>query len=180
MAQDRGSWIGDLIPRRKLSHAGKDVYRHLDDGVAIFASDLASNIQIVFWNCLTRFPGKYRFRISAYAYQTDQPVLFHLNGGRENLGDPPYLIDYFEVPPGEPTVVEFVTEMEARRNIRLLVDTKIRPRDLERRWGRSELRRPRPGFAVARGGRSVTGILAATELSAVTRQSSTAACRWRK
>ena len=105
----------------------KDVYRHLDDGVAIFASDLASNIQIVFWNCLTRFPGKYRFRISAYAYQTDQPVLFHLNGGRENLGDPPYLIDYFEVPPGQPTVVEFVTEMEARRNIRLLVDTKIQP-----------------------------------------------------
>ena len=113
----------------------KNVYRHVDDGVAIFASDLASNIQIVFWNCLTRFPGKYRFRISAYAYQTDEPVLFHINGGRENLGDPPYLIDYFEVPPGEPTLVEFETEMEARRNIRLLVDTKIRPRDLERRGG---------------------------------------------
>lgn len=116
----------------------KNVYRHVDDGVAIFASDLASNIQIVFWNCLTRFPGKYRFRLSAYAYQTDEPVLFHLNGGRENLGDPPYLIDYFEVPPGEPTVVEFVTEMDARRNIRLLVDTKIRPRELERRGGAAD------------------------------------------
>jgi hypothetical protein len=113
----------------------QDVYRHLDDGVAVFASDLASNIQIVFWNCLTRFPGKYRFRISAYAYQTDRPVLFHLNGGTENLGDAPYLIDYFEVSPGEPTVLEFVEEMEARRNIRLLVDTEIRPRDLERLGG---------------------------------------------
>ncbi|MDF1841389.1 MAG: DUF1592 domain-containing protein [Rubripirellula sp.] len=119
-----------------------DVYRHLEDGVAIFASDLASNIQIVFWNGLTRFPGKYRFRISAYAYQTDEPVLFHLNGGRENLGDPPYLIDYFEVPPGEPTVLEFVTEMEARRNIRLLVDTKIRPRDLQRRGGAANYEGP--------------------------------------
>lgn len=120
----------------------KDVYRHLDDGVAIFASDLASNIQIVFWNCLTRFPGRYRFRISAYAYQTDQPVLFHLNGGRENLGDPPYLIDYFEVPPGQPTVVEFVTEMEARRNIRLLVDTKISPRELKSRGGAANYEGP--------------------------------------
>ncbi len=130
-------WILDrrFDPKEEAVTRRNDVYRHLDDGVAIFASDLASNIQLVFWNCLTRFPGKYRFRISAYAYQTDQPVLFHINGGTENLGEPPYLIDYFEVPPGEPTVVEFVTEMEARRNIRLLVDTEIRPRDLQRRGG---------------------------------------------
>lgn len=137
-------WILDrrFDPKSEAVTKRSDVYRHLDDGVAIFASDLASNIQIVFWNCLTRFPGKYRFRLSAYAYQTDQPVLFHLNGGRENLGDPPYLIDYFEVPPGQPTVVEFVTEMEARRNIRLLVDTKIRPRELQRRGGAADYTGP--------------------------------------
>lgn len=106
------------------------VYKHLDDGVAIFASDLASNIQIVFWNFLTRHRGKYRFRISAYAYQSDKPVIFHVNGGTDNLGDPPYLIDYFEAPPGKPTVIEFQAQMEAGRNIRLLVDTETRPRDL--------------------------------------------------
>lgn len=137
-------WILDrrFDPKKESVTRRTNVYRHLDDGVAIFASDLASNIQIVFWNCLTRFPGKYRFRLSAYAYQTDEPVLFHINGGRENLGDPPYLIDYFEVPPGEPTVVEFVTEMEARRNIRLLVDTETRPRDLERRGGAADYEGP--------------------------------------
>ncbi|MGE0756856.1 MAG: DUF1592 domain-containing protein [Pirellulaceae bacterium] len=111
------------------------VYRHLDDGVAIFSSDLASNIQIVFWNFLTRNPGKYRFRISAYAYQSDKPVLFHINGGTDNLGEPPYLIRYFEAPPGPPTIIEFVETMEARRNIRLLVDTEVRPRDLQREGG---------------------------------------------
>ena len=111
------------------------VYRHLDDGVAIFASDLASNIQIVFWNFLTRTRGEYRVRISAYAYQTEKPVLFHINGGTSDLGDPPYLIGYFEAPPGKPTVIEFVERFESGRNIRLLVDTETRPRDLERMGG---------------------------------------------
>jgi mono/diheme cytochrome c family protein len=111
------------------------VYRHLDDGVAIFASDLASNIQIVFWNFQTRDRGKYRFRISANAYQTDKPVLFHVNGGTMDLGDPPYLVGYFEAPPDKPAVIEFVEQMEAGRNIRLLVDTEVSPRDLQRMGG---------------------------------------------
>lgn len=137
-------WVFDrrIDPKKEVATRRKDVYRHLNDGVAVFASDLASNIQIVFWNFLTRFPGKYRFRISAYAYQTDDPVLFHINGGTDNLGDPPYLIDYFEVPPGEPTVVEFEVDMEARRNIRLLVDTPIRPRELERMGGAADYQGP--------------------------------------
>jgi cytochrome c5 len=118
------------------------VYRHLDDGVAIFASDLASNIQIVFWNFLTRDRGKYRFRISAYAYQTEKPVLFHVNGGTSNLGDPPYLIGHFEASPGEPRVIEFVEQMEAGRNIRLLVDTEMRPRDLQRNGGAENYQGP--------------------------------------
>ena len=127
-----------IDPKTEIATRRKDVYRDLDDGVAVFASDLASNIQIVFWKFLTRHPGKYRFRLSAYAYQTDEPVLFHINGGTDNLGEPPYLIDYFEVSPGEPTIVEFVVEMEARRNIRLLVDTDIRPRDLNRDGGAAD------------------------------------------
>jgi hypothetical protein len=114
----------------------------LGDGLAIFASDLASNIQIVFWNFLTRHRGPYRFRISAYAYQSDQPVLFHINGGTNDLGDPPNLIDYFEVPPGPPTVIEFVQQMEAGRNIRLLVDTEMKPRELERLGGATDYKGP--------------------------------------
>jgi hypothetical protein len=123
-----------------------DVYRHTDDGVAIFASDLASNIQIVFWNFHTRDRGKYRFRISAYAYQTDKPVIFHVNGGTNDLGEPPYLIGYFEAPPDKPTVIEFVEQMEAGRNIRLLVDTEMKPRELARIGGAAGYQGP--GLAV--------------------------------
>jgi hypothetical protein len=131
-----------LDPKAEIATRRKDVYRHLDDGVAVFGSDLASNIQIVFWRFLTRSPGKYRFRISAYAYQTEDPLMFHINGGTDNLGEPPFLIDYFEVPPGEPTVVEFVAELEAGRNIRLLVDTDVRPRDLQRQGGAADYQGP--------------------------------------
>lgn len=116
----------------KTAARRQGVSRQLEDGVAIFASDLASNIQTVLWSFLTRDRGTYRFRISAYAYQSEQPVIFHVNGGTENLGDPPYLIGHFEVPPHQPTVIEFSERMEAGRNIRILVDTEIRALTLQR------------------------------------------------
>jgi len=100
----------------KTATRQQGVSRELDDGVAIFASDLSSNIQTVFWSFLTRDRGKYRFRISAYAYQSEKPVIFHVNGGTDDLGVEPYLIGHFEVPPDKPTVVEFVEQMEAGRN----------------------------------------------------------------
>lgn len=116
----------------KTATRRQGVSRNLDDGVAIFASDLSSNIQTVLWSFLTRDRGKYRFRISAYGYQSEKPVLFHVNGGTSDLGEEPYLIGYFEAPPGKPTVVEFVEQMEAGRNIRILVDTEMRALTLQR------------------------------------------------
>lgn len=116
----------------KTATRQQGVSRNLDDGVAIFASDLSSNIQTVLWSFLTRDRGKYRFRISAYACQSEKPVLFHVNGGTNNLGEEPYLIGYFEAHSGKPTVVEFVEQMEAGRNIRILVDTEMRALTLQR------------------------------------------------
>jgi cytochrome c5 len=126
----------------KTATPRQGVSRNLDDGVAIFTSDLSSNIQTVLWSSLTRDRGKYRFRISAYAYQTAKPVLFHVNGGTNDLGEEPYLIDYFEVPPGKPTVIEFVEQMEAGRNIRILVDTEMRPITLQRMGGVAKYKGP--------------------------------------
>ena len=126
----------------KTATRRQGVSRNLDDGVAIFTSDLSSNIQTVLWPSLTRERGKYRYRISAYAYQTEKPVLFHVNGGTNDLGEEPYLIDYFEVPPGKPTVIEFVEQMEAGRNVRILVDTEMRPITLQRMGGVAKYKGP--------------------------------------
>ena len=45
------------------------VYRHLDDGVAIFSSWVSANIQVTLWQFHTQLRGKYRFRISATAFK---------------------------------------------------------------------------------------------------------------
>lgn len=116
----------------KTATRQQGVSRNVDDGVAIFASDLSSNIQTVVWSFLSRDRGKYRFRISAYAYQSEKPVIFHVNGGTDDLGVEPYLIGHFDVPPDKPTVIEFVEQMEPGRNIRILVDTEMRALTLQR------------------------------------------------
>ena len=109
------------------------VYRHVDDGVAIFATSVAANIQVTLWRFMSRHDGKYRFRISGYGYQTDKPVSFHVKAGPMNAAAQQYLIGYYEVPPTEPTVVEFFDQMKARQTIRIVADgLKTQTREVER------------------------------------------------
>src|SRR5262249_47652944 len=84
------------------------VYRHLDDGVAIFSSWVSANIQVTLWQFRTHFRGNYRFRISAYAYQTNKPVTFHMTAGTLKAVTEERIVGYHDVPPAKPTVVEFV------------------------------------------------------------------------
>lgn len=98
------------------------VYRHVDDGVAIFSSWVSANIQVTLWNFRTRERGKYRFRISGYGYQTQKPVTFHVMAGTLTEPTQQYLVGYHEVPPGKPTVVEFVERLEVNNTIRIVVD----------------------------------------------------------
>lgn len=122
----------DIKDERSVKPQGS-VYRHLDDGVAIFSSWVSANIQVTLWNFQTRQPGQYRFRISGYAFQTDKPITFHVKAGPMNAAAQQYLIDYFEVPPGEPTVVEFVETMEAAHTIRIVTDRLgVTPPDVEK------------------------------------------------
>ena len=55
----------DIKEEKSVKPTGS-VYRHVDDGVAIFSSWVSANIQVTLWNFRTRFRGKYRFRISAH------------------------------------------------------------------------------------------------------------------
>jgi hypothetical protein len=98
------------------------VYRHLDDGVAIFASWVSANIQVSLYNFRTRDRGKYRFRISAYGFQTQKPITFHVMAGTMKSVTEQHLCGYYEVPAGKPTVVEFVDHLEAQSTIRIVVD----------------------------------------------------------
>ena len=98
------------------------VYRHVDDGVAIFSSWVSANIQVTLWQFGSRHRGRYRFRISAYGFQTNKPVTFHVLAGPLNAAAQQELVDYFTVQPGEPRVIEFVRVLEPQQTIRIVTD----------------------------------------------------------
>lgn len=110
------------IKKERTVNPKNSVYRHLDDGVAIFASWVSANIQVSLYEFRTRDPGKYRFRISGYGFQTKKPVTFHVMAGTMRSVTAQHLAGYFEVPAEKPTVVEFVDRLEADNTIRIVVD----------------------------------------------------------
>src|SRR5262249_53125591 len=98
------------------------VYRHLEDSVAIFSSWESANIRVTLWQFRTHFRGNYRIRISAYAFQTDKPVTFHVTAGTLTAVTEERIVGYYHMPPGKPTIVEFVEKLEAKNCMRLVVD----------------------------------------------------------
>jgi hypothetical protein len=118
-------WIIDKrfdIKEEKSVKPQGSVYRHEEDGVAIFSSWVSANIQVTLWNFRTRFRGKYRFRISAHAIQTDKPVDFHVTAGTLAAATEERILDYYSVPADKPTVVEFVEQLEPNNCIRIVAD----------------------------------------------------------
>jgi mono/diheme cytochrome c family protein len=112
----------DIREERTVKPTGS-VYRHTDDGVAIFSSWVSANIQVTLWNFRSRERGQYRFRISGYGYQSNaKPVNFHVVAGTLTAVTEERLIDYFTVPADKPTVIEFVEQLEAKNCIRIVAD----------------------------------------------------------
>ena len=112
----------DLKEERSIRKQGS-VYRHIDDGVAIFAVWESANIRVTMWNFNTHFRGRYRIKISGYGYQSDgKPVDFHVNAGTFKEVTEEHLIDYFSFPADQPTQLEFVTHLEPQNRLRIIAD----------------------------------------------------------
>lgn len=110
----------DVKDEKSVKPTGS-VYRHVDDGVAIFSSWVSANIQVTLWQLTSRVRGKYRIRISSYGFQTRKPITFHVMVGPASQVHQ-RLIDYFEAPPDNPTVVELVAVMNPQETIRIVTD----------------------------------------------------------
>ena len=112
----------DIKEERTVKATGS-VYRHLDDGVAIFASWESANIRVTMWNFRSPFRGKYRFRISAYGFQSEgKPVNFHVTAGTLKEVTEERILDYYAVPADKPTVIEFTEQLEPENRIRIIAD----------------------------------------------------------
>ena len=110
------------IKDEKSVKAKGSVYRYEEDAVAIFSSWVSANIQVTLWNFRTHFRGNYRFRISAYAIQSQKPVTFHMTAGTLTAVTEERIVGYHDVPPGKPTVIEFVEKLEPKNCVRVVVD----------------------------------------------------------
>jgi hypothetical protein len=111
----------DIKDEKSVKRKGS-VYRHLEDSVAIFSSWVSANIQVSLWQFFTHFRGDYRFRISAYAFQTDKPVTFHMTAGTMKAVTEERIVGYYDVPPGKPTTIDFVEKLEPNNTVRFVVD----------------------------------------------------------
>ncbi|MDZ4287220.1 MAG: DUF1592 domain-containing protein, partial [Prosthecobacter sp.] len=111
------------IKEEKSVKATGSVYRHVDDGVAIFSSWVSANIRVTMWNFRSHVRGKYRFRISGYGFQSaGKPVNFHVTAGTLKEVTEERLIDYFAFPADQPTVIEFTEQLEPENRIRIVAD----------------------------------------------------------
>lgn len=109
------------IKEEKSVKATGSVYRHVDDGVAIFAAWESANIRVTMWNFHSHFRGRYRFRISGYGFQSEgKPVNFKVTAGTLKEVTEERLIDYFAVPANKPTVIEFTEQLEPENRIRII------------------------------------------------------------
>ncbi len=111
------------IREEKSVKATGSVYRHTDDGVAIFATWESANIRVTMWNFRSHVRGKYRFRISGYGFQSEgKPIAFRVTAGTLKEVTEEHLVDYFAVPADKPTVVEFTEQLEPENRIRILAE----------------------------------------------------------
>ena len=66
-------------------------------------------------------PGNYRFRISAAGIQSaGKPVMYRVDAGLMLMTGKQHLVSYFDAPPDESAVVEFVDYLDAQNTIRIL------------------------------------------------------------
>jgi hypothetical protein len=109
------------------------VYRHVDDAVVVFCSWETANVQVTLWSLRTPLPGRYRVRVSAYAFQSPgKPVTFHVKDGSFLDTADNRTMAYFDAPASAPAVFEIVERLEAGRTLRVAVDGLGNPKDLSR------------------------------------------------
>lgn len=103
---------------RRLKATDERVFLEREDAVVSFTS--APWQALTLWEFYPPDRGTYRFRISAYGFQSaGNPVTYQVRAGSMLMAGKNHLTGYFDVPEDKPTVVEFTEHLEARDTIRI-------------------------------------------------------------
>jgi hypothetical protein len=103
---------------RRLKNTMENVFLEREDAIVNFTS--------VPWQVFTLWEfyppdrGTYRFRISAYGFQSEgKPVTYQVRAGSMLMAGKNHLTGYFDAAENKPTVAEFTENLEARETIRI-------------------------------------------------------------
>jgi mono/diheme cytochrome c family protein len=101
-----------------------DVYKKLDDGgLAIFSSWVSANICVTLWQFTSKFPGKYRVKMSASGIQNPgRPATFYVLAGTMQGVTSQHLVGYWDVPNDVPTTIEFTDILEPLQTFRIVAE----------------------------------------------------------
>jgi hypothetical protein len=91
--------------------------------------------------------GRYRIKVTGYAYQSDKPVLFSVGSTTFARGAKRPTFGYFSFPPGEPSTVELTAEMDDRAMIEITPQGLYDPEYLIKKDGIANYKGP--GLAIS-------------------------------
>ncbi len=93
-----------------LKHIGK-AWKQADDGAVVFFRPLGYPSGML-RTANVRETGRYKIRVTGYAYQSDRPVTFSVGGTTFQRGAEKPTFGYYSFPPGEPSMIELEAWIE--------------------------------------------------------------------
>ena len=103
--------------REGEKHIG-EVWKQLDDGAVVFFKPLGYPTGMLRTANVEK-AGRYRVRVTGYAYQSEEPITFAIGATTFQRGYERPTFAYRSLPPGPPTTVEIEAWIEARYMIQL-------------------------------------------------------------
>lgn len=91
--------------------------------------------------------GRYRIRVTGYAYQSDKPVLFSVGSTTFARGAARPTFGYFSFPPGGPSTVELIADMDERAMVEITPQGLFDPEYLIKKLGIAHYKGP--GLAIS-------------------------------
>jgi mono/diheme cytochrome c family protein len=107
-----------LKDQHQVKTTTENVFRKIGDTVVLFSSSPWQ--AVILYQFYPPDRGNYRFRISAYGYQSSgKPVTYQVMAGTMGMAGKDHLVGYFDAPGNKAAVVELVDSLEPRSTIRI-------------------------------------------------------------
>ena len=123
-----------------------DAWLKAPDGAIVFFRELGYPTGML-REATAHQTGRYRIRVTGYAYQSDKPVLFSVGSTTFARGAARPTFGYFSFPPGGPSTVELIADMDERAMVEITPQGLFDPEYLIKKLGIAHYKGP--GLAIS-------------------------------